>query len=229
MLPLKDDNPKHITPYVTYAIIAACVGAFLWQVSLPPDQARRAVIALGAVPAVIFNSVEMPPELAILPARFQHLSLITSMFLHLGWWHLFGNMLYMWIFADNVEDAMGHDRFVAFYLLCGLAATIAQSLADPASMSPVAGASGAISGVLGAYLLLYPRAKVLVWAFAVFVFKLPAWMVLGAWIAIQVFSATMGGQSNVAWWAHIGGAAAGMALVVLFKRPGVGLWGDGRL
>lgn len=229
MLPLKDDNPKYLKPVVTWTLIGVTVGIFLWQVLLPELEGRRAIVALGAIPAVVFQRANLPVGIAILPASLDFLTVVTSMFLHAGWLHLLGNMLYLWIFGDNVEDAMGHGRFVVFYMVCGVTAVLVNGLPDPASTIPTVGASGAIAGVLGAYLLLYPRAKVLVWAFAWFVFKLPAWVVLGGWLALQVFFAGWGGESNVAWWAHIGGMVAGMILIPLFKYGHVGLFGSGHL
>ncbi len=155
MIPLHDDNPTSLTPFVTVGLIAACVAVFLWQVTLPPEALEAALHGYGMSPAVLFGERELAPGLA-------GLSVVTSMFLHGGWMHLIGNMLYLWIFGNNVEDAMGHGRFVVFYLLCGLAAAFAQAVQDPGSTVPMIGASGAIGGVLGAYLLLYPQARVLV-------------------------------------------------------------------
>lgn len=152
MIPLHDDNPTSIKPYVTLALIASCTLVFLWQLSLGSGGAR-AIYGLGVIPAVLLDTKVLHPSLVLVPPV---VTVFTSMFLHGGWMHLIGNMLYLWIFGNNVEDAMGHGRFVAFYLLCGIAAVFAQVLPDPASTTPMIGASGAISGVLGAYLLLYP-------------------------------------------------------------------------
>ena len=156
-------------------------------------------------------------------------TLLTSMFLHGGWLHLIGNMLYLWIFGDNVEDAMGHGRFVLFYLVCGLAAALAQAGLDPGSEVPMVGASGAISGVLGAYLMLHPRAHVLVLiplGILTQLVRLPALIVLAFWFGLQLFQQLSAppGQGGVAFMAHIGGFVAGMALVPLFKRPRVRLF-----
>ncbi len=158
LIPLRDDNPTQLTPVVSYAIIAACVLVFLWQISLGANQ-QAAVYSLGLIPTVLLQGASLPPELTTVPPLA---TVFTSMFLHGGWLHLIGNMLYLWIFADNIEDAMGHGRFVVFYLLCGIAAALAQALPAPGSEIPMIGASGAISGVLGAYLLLHPRAHVMV-------------------------------------------------------------------
>lgn len=227
MLPLKDNNPTHITPYVTYGLIAANVLVFLIMLALPDELEGRAKFALGAIPAVIFQIKEIVAEDAILPSSIDFLSVITSQFLHGGWWHLIYNMLFLWIFGNNIEDAMGHWRFFVFYLLCGIGAALINAGMEPASHIPTIGASGAISGVLGAYLLLYPRAKVLVLAFYLLL-PLPAFLVLGVWIVMQVANLG-GGQSNVAWWAHIGGFAVGMVLILLFKYRHIKLLGKGDL
>ena len=226
MLPIKDNNPTHITPYVTYGLIAANVLVFLVVLALPEEVQGRTKFALGAIPAVVFQIKEIYADHAILPASVDFLSVITSQFLHGGWWHLIGNMLFLWIFGNNIEDAMGHCRFLVFYLLCGVSAALINAGIEPASEVPTIGASGAISGVLSAYLLLYPRAKVMVFAFYMLI-PLPAFIVLGIWIFMQV--ANLGGGGNIAWWAHIGGFAIGMPLVLLFKRRHVKLFGTGHL
>jgi membrane associated rhomboid family serine protease len=158
MIPLRDDNPSNSTPFVTYTCIALCVLAFLWQFSLG-EGGQRAIYALGVIPAVLLGDAQLPPELAVVPPS---VTVLTSMFMHGGWMHLIGNMLYLWIFGDNVEDSMGHGRYLVFYVLCGVAAALAQALPEPNSEIPMVGASGAISGVLGAYVLLHPHARVLV-------------------------------------------------------------------
>jgi membrane associated rhomboid family serine protease len=178
------------------------------------------------IPAVLFGERALPPELATIPSE---LSVITSMFLHGGWLHLIGNMLYLWIFGNNVEDAMGHVRFVVFYLLCGTAAALTQAVQDPASTVPMIGASGAIGGVLGAYLLLYPRARVLVLiplGFFMHTLRLPAIAVLGFWFVLQFLQSAMtaGQVGGVAYWAHIGGFIAGMVLIVPFRSKGIPLF-----
>src|SRR3954465_11721639 len=152
VLPLHDDNPTTTRPYVTVGLMIANLLVFVWQhLLLAPEAAERAVYALGVIPAVLMGREVLPAELALLPASA---TILTSMFLHGGFLHLAGNMLYLWIFGNNVEDAMGHARFLAFYLLCGVAAVFAQVLPNPGSVVPMIGASGAISGVLGAYMLL---------------------------------------------------------------------------
>jgi membrane associated rhomboid family serine protease len=230
MIPLRDDNPSTIAPVVTIGFIAICVLVFLWQASLGPTRGEQIVYALGAIPSVLLGRNELPPELALVPPS---LTILTSMFMHGGWMHLIGNMLYLWIFGDNVEDSMGHVRFVVFYLLCGLAAVLAQALPDPTSTVPMVGASGAISGVLGAYLLLYPHARVLVVipiGFILQTARIPAGIVLVLWFGLQLFSNAMasGEGGGVAFRAHIGGFIAGMALIPLFKHKRMRLWAPPR-
>jgi membrane associated rhomboid family serine protease len=220
MIPLRDDNPSRITPVVTFSLIGACVLAFLWQVALGPGANERAIYALGVIPAVLFHQVDLPEGFAIIPP---FATVFSSMFLHGGFMHLAGNMLYLWIFADNVEDSMGHGRFVVFYLLCGIAAAMAQALPDPASQVPMIGASGAISGVLGAYVLLYPRARVFVLiplGFFMQTMRLSAGWVLGLWFLLQLVSELMTPPhaAGVAFRAHLGGFVAGLALIPFFKR-----------
>ncbi len=226
MIPLHDDNPTELTPLFTIFFIAICILIFFWQMSLGGQGNQAAVYSLGVIPAVLLNKISLPPELALVPAE---LTVFTSMFMHGGLMHLAGNMLYLWIFGNNVEDAMGHLRFVIFYLLCGIAAVFGQVLQNPASEIPMIGASGAISGVLGAYLLLYPHARILVLiplGFYAHMVRLPAGLVLGIWFAIQIFSSMAAdpNSAGVAWFAHIGGFIAGLALIPLFKRRGVTLF-----
>ncbi len=229
MIPLHDDNPTELKPVFTVALIIGCVLVFLWQMSLG-RAGQQAVLALGLIPAVLFGRAELPPALAIVPPE---MTLLTSMFLHGGFMHLAGNMLYLWIFGNNVEDALGHGRFIVFYAICGLAAALAQALPDPGSTVPMIGASGAISGVLGAYLLLYPHARVLVaipLGFFLHTVRLPAAWVLAFWFVFQVLNslAASGEGGGVAWGAHVGGFVAGMVLVPFFRRRGVRLWQPAR-
>lgn len=222
MIPLHDDNPTERTPIVTMLFIALCVAVFLYQASLPPGPGETFVFQYGAIPSVLFGYAQLPEEaaVAIPPA----MTLLTSMFLHGGWMHLIGNMLYLWVFGNNIEDAMGHARFVVFYILCGILAALSHAATDPSSQIPMVGASGAISAVLGAYLLLYPRAHVLVLIPGIGMTRVAAGIVLGMWFVTQLVS---GGMSigakggGVAFFAHIGGFVAGMALIGLFKRPEV--------
>jgi len=223
MFPLSDDNPRLGTPYVNWSLIGLCVLVYLWQVSLGPQGGEAALFGYGMIPARVFVGAELP---ANIPTVAPWLTVFTSMFMHGGLLHLGGNMLFLWIFGDNIEDSMGHARYLAFYLLSGIAAALTQGFIDPSSEIPMVGASGAISGVLGAYLLLHPRATVrtLVFiAFFVTILHIPAMYVLGLWFVMQFISAaatpTDGG--GVAFWAHVGGFIAGMILVFPFKKSGV--------
>ncbi|HEX9627928.1 MAG TPA: rhomboid family intramembrane serine protease [Acidiferrobacterales bacterium] len=225
MIPLHDDNPTQITPYLTIGLIVACALVFFWQLSLGAAE-ERMIYALGMIPAVLFDIRQLPPEISVVPPAA---TLFTSMFLHGGWMHLIGNLLYLWIFGNNIEEAMGRVRFIVFYLVCGVAAALAQALPDPTSVIPMIGASGAISGVLGAYLLLYPHARVLVgipFGFYIHTTMIKAGWVLGFWFVFQLISSVLasGTGGGVAWGAHIGGFVAGMILVPLFKRRGVRLF-----
>ncbi len=218
MIPLKDDNPTRTVPPVNYALLASCIAVFFWQISLGV-QAQAAIYAYGLIPDILLGGAKQPAEIHAIPAW---MTVFTSMFLHGGWLHLIGNMLYLWIFADNVEDRMGHGRFVVFYLLCGVAAALAQALPDPDSQIPMVGASGAISGVLGAYLLMFPRAHVLVLiplGFFTQLVRLPAMLVLGLWFGMQLLSEKFVQEgAGVAFRAHIGGFVAGMLLLPIFRR-----------
>lgn len=226
MIPLSDDNPTKTRPLVTIALMTAIALVFLWQLSLGPAGGQAAVYALGLIPSVMLGLHELPSELAILPSSA---TLVTSMFLHGGWMHLIGNMLFLWIFGDNVEEAMGRAKFLVFYLICGVAAALAQALPDSHSIIPMIGASGAISGILGAYLLLFPRARVLVMipvGFFLYTVRWPASVVLIGWFVVQFLNSTLAasGGGGVAFRAHLGGFIAGLALVAFFKRPNVPLF-----
>ncbi len=229
MIPLRDDNPASMPPVITVGLIVLCVLVFLWQLSLGPAM-ERAFLVLGVIPAQLFGLGAAGPETATLPPL---LTIVTSMFLHGGWMHLVGNMLYLWIFGNNVEDSMGHARFLVFYVVCGAVAVLAQALPAPASTIPMIGASGAISGVLGAYLLLYPHARVLVLIpLGVFsrLIHLPAMLVLGFWFGLQLLSAVLAdpAQPGVAFGAHAGGFVAGLLFIPLFKRRAVRLFNPER-
>ncbi|HEX5645543.1 MAG TPA: rhomboid family intramembrane serine protease [Nitrospira sp.] len=213
---------------MTIVFIVTCIGVFLYQNSLPEKLGEVFVFQYGAIPAVVFGAGSLPEEIS--PAFPASLTLLSSMFLHGGWMHLLGNMLYLWIFGNNIEDAMGHAKYVAFYLLCGVLAALSHALTDPASHIPMVGASGAISAVLGAYLLLFPRAHVLVLLPAVGMTRVAAGIVLGMWFVTQLISGGMSvgaAGGGVAFFAHIGGFVAGMALVGVFKRPEVPFFAPG--
>jgi len=219
LIPLKDDNPTRTVPVVTVALIILNSAIFLYQMVLPEDLSRLITVRYGVIPYEIAHMVDLRPEIAF-PVP---LTLITSQFLHGGLLHLAGNMLYLWIFGNNIEDIMGHVKFLIFYLMCGAVAGTVQVVSSPDSTIPTIGASGAISGVLGAYLIRFPRARVLVVFWFLFFIRLiyvPALIVLGFWIFLQVVNAVgaPAGQGGVAWYAHIGGFAAGMVLLKLFER-----------
>ena len=237
-LPLFDNNPTLTRPLITWMIIALCICGFIWQESLDFNAAHNIVYQLGFVPAVFFTPASLPEDMSLVPTWS---TIFTSMFLHGGWVHIGANMLYLWIFSDNVEASMGRLKFVLFYLLCGGAAAMAQAALDPGSTIPMIGASGGIAGVLGAYLMLHPKAAIrcffLILIFFIFI-NLPAWLVLGVWIGgqfvavPQALNETGGG---VAYMAHIGGFLAGMALIPFFKYRhvalfdrdiGIGDWAD---
>ncbi len=219
MIPVHDENPVTLTPLVTWGLIALCVLVFLWQLGLGDQGLQLAAFRYGVVPAVLLGEARLPPEVATVPAL---LTVLSSMFLHGSFLHLAGNMLYLWIFGNNVEDALGHGRFLAFYALSGLAAALAQALHAPDSTIPMIGASGAISGVLAAYLLYYPHARVTVLVplgFLVYTARWPAVAVLGLWFLIQVGSSLLArpDQPGVAWLAHVGGFVAGLLLAALWR------------
>ncbi len=223
-IPLHDTTPRYLIarPWTTWALILACALMYLLQVSGGPEGFARLVYGLGVIPATLTGQAELSARLVMADPW---VTLFTSQFLHGGFMHLAGNMLYLWVFGDNVEDAMGHLRFLVFYLVCGAVAALAQVAVDPASATPTIGASGAISGVLGAYLILHPRSKVLV-PVGFIPLYLPAWLVLLFWFGMQFYAATDGpAAGNVAWWAHIGGFVAGMALVLVFRYRAVPLFG----
>lgn len=229
MIPISDDNPARITPFVTWGLIAANVLVFLWQLT-PGAAGERLFYLYGFIPALLFTDLALRPELG---APAPAVTLLTSMFLHGGLLHLAGNMLYLWIFGNNVEDAMGHVRFAVFYVLCGVGAALAHGATDPASQIPMVGASGAISGVLGAYLLLYPRVKVTVvlpLGVILYPMQVSAVIVLGFWFLAQLVSAALSDPNapGVAWWAHVAGFAAGIVLTPFFKSARVPLFGRTR-
>ena len=227
MIPLKDDIPSRTFPIVNISLILVNIFFFLVEVSLG-DKLALLFNHFGVIPAKFFASYYITPDRVVyIGTADRIIPLFTSLFLHGGWFHLFGNMLYLYIFGDNVEDRMGHIRYLIFYILCGLIANLTHIAFNPESRIPSVGASGAIAGVLGAYMLLYPTARVVVLIMLFFYIDfvaLPALIVLGFWFIIQFFSGilSLGVQSastdGVAWWAHIGGFVAGMSLVFLFKR-----------
>lgn len=221
MFPIRDHNPSGRRPYVTFALIGANTLVFVLYWAMLPSEMALARFYM---------------DWGLLPARIAYGegygTFLTSMFLHGGWMHLAGNMLFLWIFGDNMEEEMGHLGFLFFYLVSGIAAAGAQFVADPGSMIPMVGASGAIAGVMGGYLLMFPKARVDVFFFFVVFFRvvpIPAFLVLGIWFAIQLGSgwAMPADQGGVAYWAHAGGFLAGLVLAVpvWLRRGGPGFWG----
>ena len=222
-IPFHDDNPhRHIAaPVVVYAILALTLAVFLGMSAVAAETLDRLVLALGLVPAVLTGEATLAPGLAIVPAWA---TLLTYAFLHAGWAHLLGNMAFVWVFADNIEDALGHGRFAIFYLACAAAAGLTHVFVDPGSQAPMIGASGAVAGVVGAYLMLHPHVRAWVLVLGPIPVRLPAaWLIL-AWAAVQVWSAVTDTEGAVAWWSHVGGFLAGAALVVPMRRRGVALF-----
>ncbi|HEB66853.1 MAG TPA: rhomboid family intramembrane serine protease [Gammaproteobacteria bacterium] len=226
-IPIHDRNPLTIIPwqFVTLALIVVNLAVFLWQNSLGEQALAAASYAWGMTPSVLWQQRLLPEGVAILP---EEMTLFSYAFLHGGWLHLIGNMLFLWVFGDNIEDSMGHARFLLFYLLCALAAGLVHALMEPGSQVPLIGASGAIAGILGAYLVLHPRVKVLVLLFSRIPLHLPAWLLLSLWFVFQFVSLSItGGADNTAWWAHIGGFLAGMILIVPMRYKRVPLFDRG--
>jgi len=224
MFPIGDDNEHSGIAFVTIALIVLNVVAFLHEINRPEQAVQAFIFAWGVVPREYAAATDLPP---LIPLPYWS-TILTSMFLHGGWGHLGGNMLFLWIFGDNVEDRMGHGRFVFFYLICGFAAAMAQTLMSPNSLVPMVGASGAIAGVMGAYLVLYPHSRILMlFPFPPIMFELPAVLFLVMWFLVQFLNginqlpvfeknAISGG---VAFWAHVVGFVMGLLLVVVLKRP----------
>jgi len=222
MIPIRDDQPSFTTPVVNYFLIVLNLLIFLFEAMLPEDNVKVLLYQFGLVPshvtALLTGAPVAYPAAVVVP-------FFTSMFLHGSWMHVIGNMWFLWIFGDNVEDYLGHFKYLMFYLVSGIAAALTQVVFTPHMRVPTVGASGAIAGVLGAYFILFPRARVLTWF--VFLFYVPAWVMLGYWFLVQFFSArasTVNYASNnsggVAFWAHVGGFIAGLLMVwVLPRRP----------
>ena len=214
MIPLKDDNPTSGKPVVTYFLIGICVLVFLLQLSSQTYKTGQIFYSYGLIPSVLMGHNSLPMDLHVVPAYF---TVFTSMYMHGGFMHLIGNMLYMWIFADNIEDNLGPSKFLIFYLLSGVGAAMTQVLMDTHSQIPMVGASGAIGGVLGAYLINHPNARVLVliqFGFFSQLIKIRALYVLGFWFILQFISSGGG----VAYAAHIGGFVSGMILILFFNK-----------
>jgi membrane associated rhomboid family serine protease len=225
-LPLKDDNKlRYISfQFTTVILIVINVLVFMWQDSQGDAGLVKFAMSAGVIPTALLGDAKLPAELAMLPPE---LTLVTYMFLHGDWWHLIGNMLFLWVFGDNVEDAMGALRFILFYLICGVVAGLAHAYANIGSEAPLIGASGATAGVVGAYMMLFPRVKMWSLALMRIPLKLPAYWVILAWLGVQIFFVFNSSDDGTAWWAHIGGFAAGVVLVLFFRRAGHPLFGDG--
>jgi membrane associated rhomboid family serine protease len=232
MFPYRDDNPTVLNPYVTIGVIALNVIAWVVVQGLgTAGPLARSVCELGLVPGELLQTA--PPGTAtplgrgmvcVVDAQPNYLTLLSSMFLHGGWFHLIGNMMFLWVFGNNIEDALGHVKFALFYLISGVAAALAQMVVNPDSTIPMVGASGAVSGVLGGYILLYPHARIYTLVFLGFfvtTIQLKAWVMLGYWMLLQILSGvtTLGGahRGGVAFFAHIGGFVAGLVFVKLFE------------
>jgi membrane associated rhomboid family serine protease len=222
MLPIRDDQPSYSTPFVNWFLIGLNILIFLFQSTLDPRSFNLIVHQFGVIPARLSAFVAGSPKYS-LPTVV--VPFFTSMFLHAGWEHVLGNMWFLYIFGDNIEDYLGHFKYLIFYLMAGLLAMATQVAIYPHSTIPTVGASGAIAGVLGAYILLYPRARVLTWLFVIVIY-LPAWVVLGEWFGLQFFmgaaalSVARAGHDvgGVAVWAHVGGFIAGFVMIKLFPE-----------
>ena len=220
MIPLKDDNPTSDKPIVTYYLIGICVFIFLIELSSSSYRTGTFFYSFGLIPSVLLGNNQLSQDLYVIPA---FLTIFSSMFVHGGFMHLIGNMLYMWIFADNIEDNLGKIKFLIFYLLCGIGAAMAQVFADTSSQVPMVGASGAIGGVLGAYLINYPNARVLVlipFGFFSQLIKIRALYVLGFWFVLQFINSALSGSQagGIAYAAHIGGFISGIILILFFNK-----------
>lgn len=241
MIPVGDSLRSRTTPYVNWALIILNIAVFIYELTLHGQPVPRQLAVLGfrneldvwttqwgVVPCRITDACPTHPPVLDSGAGWEWVTLITSQFIHGGWLHLLGNMLFLWVFGDNIEDACGHLRYLVFYLLCGTIAGLAQVASDPTGVVPAVGASGAIAGVLGAYLVTYPRASVSVVIPIIFIpwlTQVPAVVMMLLWFVVQIIGLgsvtdAMGGEGGVAYWAHIGGFVAGMLLIWFFRGRG---------
>jgi len=239
MIPISDDNPSLRAPIVNWAIIAVCVAVYAWQLTIGEDATDVMSYRFGLIPTALLHGREQLPSDIIAQigaTEWPPATLVTSMFLHGGFLHLAGNMLYLWIFGNNVEDALGHVRYLLFYLVCGVAAALSHALIEPSSAIPMLGASGAISGVLAGYVLIFPRARITViipLGILLYPFKISAVFVVGFWFLLQLLAALLSDANapGVAFWAHVGGFGAGLLLapvlsrLPMFGRHRPGPWG----
>jgi membrane associated rhomboid family serine protease len=233
MIPIRDDNPHFLTPWATWLLVSLNILAWVFLQGLGAEPAlSRSVCLLGLLPGELLQTVPSGSGIPMGPDIYctvtdtaSWLSVISHMFMHGSWMHIIGNMWFLWIFGNNVEDSMGHLRFLVFYLLCGFAAAGLQIATDPASIIPMVGASGAIGGVMGAYIMLYPRVTVhmlFIFGFYITTFAIPAFWMLGYWFVVQLlggFSSIGATGGGVAFWAHIGGFVAGAVLILVFRDP----------
>lgn len=226
-IPLYDSNPlTHVTrPYVNWALIGITIFVFA-AIQLPAGQGQPDVLAaaFGVIPSVLFETRVLPPELRYIPADW---TLVSYAFFHGSWMHLLGNMLFLWVFGDNIEDALGHIRYFFFYLFSAAGGGYAHAFFNATSEAPLIGASGAVAGVVAAYLILHPRVKIWILALGRIPLRLSAMWVLGAWVVMQFYNLLVAVDSGVAWIAHIGGLISGAALVLLLKRREVALFDRG--
>jgi membrane associated rhomboid family serine protease len=229
MFPYRDDNPTLGTPVVTYLLIGANVAVWVLVQGMGAEPLlSKSVCELGLIPGELLGripegySIPLGPSTSCeLGTQSSWLTVLSSMFLHGGWLHLIGNMWFLWLFGNNVEDSQGHLRYLVFYILCGLAAAATQTFMSPNSVVPMVGASGAISGVMGAYVILYPRVRIhMLVVLVIFITRIvvPAYLMLGYWFLLQLLSGSAGqGEGGVAFWAHVGGFVAGALLISVFK------------
>ncbi|RZB37109.1 MAG: hypothetical protein SRB2_01613 [Desulfobacteraceae bacterium Eth-SRB2] len=223
MIPLKDENPSKTIPVVNIFLIVTNISVFIYMNYFAPVATQSITFKLGFIPYELSHFVDVNPKnLVPIP-----LTIFTAMFMHGGWLHLLSNMLYLWIFGDNIEDVLGHVKYLFFYIMCGIAATLVHGFININSQIPTLGASGAIAGVLGAYIFLFPKARIktLVILFVfIQIVHIPAVIMLGYWILLQVLSAYAEHRSRtgggIAWFAHIGGFVAGLVLIIMMKKPG---------
>ena len=226
-IPIHDGNPLTFVrfQYVTVALIIVNTLVFaIFQSPLFGAAPEPAALSYGLIPVVLNGAGALSPEFARIPSE---VTLVTYSFLHGSWMHLIGNMAFLWVFGDNVEDAVGHLRYLVFYILCGIAAGAAQAFMLPGSDQPLVGASGAVSGIIAAYLMLHPRVRVWVLFLGRIPLRISAAWALGLWAGLQVFNAFTSADDQIAWWAHIGGLAAGALLIVFMRRRDVPLFDKG--
>lgn len=221
MIPLSDDNPSKRIPFINTFLILINLSVFICQNFVIPEKGQSLFYTLGFIPYEFSHFVDLDP-IALVPVPF---TLVTSMFIHGGWLHILGNMLYLWIFGDNVEDRLGHFKYLVFYGICGMVGSLTHALVSPNSQIPTVGASGAIAGVLGAYMFLFPKAGIrtlLILGIFIRVVRIPAIVMIGYWILIQVLSGLAeygsGAEAGIAWFAHIGGFFSGLLLVLIVKK-----------